>query len=315
MEDLQRMNVGVYSYWDRSAADSKYGVINWFESIAPENNWLEPFKRDVRFFKQDRVFGEFILLFDTPSGAILVSDDYQRVFLALGIRDSIGYVMGAREPFEQFSRLIGMPITTTLLPWQDMVVYDGLLHTPRVSVTKKGLKKALRAFMKAVDTGTLITALPRKPLPPQSGAKSPAAATASAAPGVNIADLKIRLQSKINTIASMRTYDSEKEGAWVFRRHGYTRAENPHFLVTVISSGGAAIYPYASFADLDPTVEEMIDLLLQCCNSARGRRPSVLLTDAEHVVAPLKEVSVALRCYDSICLQRENVNLRKVDFR
>jgi hypothetical protein len=87
-------------------------------------------------------------------------------------------------------------------------------------------------------------------------------------------------------------YASQPGGDWVFRRRGYTPAENPHFLVSVIAASGEGIYPYGTLKNLEPTVEEIIDLLLTCCNAVGGKKPQYVSTDAETIVAPLREVSV-----------------------
>ena len=128
MNDLMSLNAAIYSYWDTTPSRPDEGVIYWMEkaveasstdsSLPPLSRYINTsFYRDVRHFKDDRVYGSFILLFDTPSGSILVEMKSKKVYKVLGIRDSIGTLVGARKPFEMFSALIGAELIMTILPW------------------------------------------------------------------------------------------------------------------------------------------------------------------------------------------------------
>jgi hypothetical protein len=232
------MNAYVYSCWDGSPGDCDSGVLNRLEesiNIHPERmTELRGYlKKDIRFFKQDRVFGRFILLFDTPCGAVLVSENFQRVYVALGISESIGYAVGATEAYSQFSRPIGYFITTTLLPWDGMIVYDGLLNSSLSAVHKSHLRRAIEAFIDAIDTNTLIISLPRDP----TFLDSNLSAATTTAPKIDTEALKILLGPKIHAIASMSEF-SQPGSHWPFLRHGYTKEDNPKFIITVMRYPG-----------------------------------------------------------------------------
>ncbi len=168
-EDLARLNVGVYSYWDRAAATE--GVYPYFLGCVeanPHMNFAPAVERDVKYWRDSRVFGDFYLLFDRQDGAILLSNDFQKVYLVQGLAQTIGSAIPADKQTPQVKSLIpfhggfrGRKISTTLLNWQDQIVYDGLMMHLGV-MTSAQIKKAVKSYCKAVDKHTLITSLKKK---------------------------------------------------------------------------------------------------------------------------------------------------------
>lgn len=134
--DLMRLNIGVYSYWDRCAGTN--GVYQWFIDMLKCNPHMKLDKevdRDVKYWRDSRVFGDFYLLFDRHDGTVLVSLNYQKVYLVLGLANTVGEALTKSMPQKKrvdsvptfHNQFLGRKISTTLLNWDDKVVYDGLM--------------------------------------------------------------------------------------------------------------------------------------------------------------------------------------------
>ena len=248
MNDLMSLNAAVYSYWDTTPSRPNEGIIHWMEAsveASSTNTTLPPlsryintaFYRDVRHFKDDRIYGNFIFIFDTFSGSILVEMKTKKVYKVLGIRDSIGALVGERKPFQMFSAVIGAELVMTILPWNGDIVYDGLMACKKSKVSPDILKQAIRMYVNAVDNGNLIVTLPRLSSSAPSSSSSSRNRLGSKKAvysGPSPESLKITLSIELDSIKSLPTDD--REFMWVFRRHGYTERENPDHLVTVLSS-------------------------------------------------------------------------------
>lgn len=296
MEDLLSLNASVYSYWDSSPAAPDEGCVNWVEECleqivggTPHDRHMKAcFYRDVIYFKEERVFNHFMLLFDTPGGAILVEKGFKNVYRVLGIRDTIGYVVGARDPFSCYSRILGVDIITTLLPWNGDIVYDGLVACGS-TVTKGDVKKAIRAYVDAVDRGTLITSFSRtiKKVGMTQKLRNKKSNSYS---GPSPDRLKVTLSIQLDCLTAIPLKPSEV--MWVFRRHGYTEQTNPMHGVSVISSsgGGDVLVPFVTLNALAPTVEEYVHLLMDACRQCNNRRPVAVAVDDLPIVEPLREV-------------------------
>ena len=94
---------------------------------------------------------------------------------------------------------------------------------------------------------------------------------------------------------------------YVFRRHGYSEAENPEHLTSVMSSEGMPVILGATSARLDPTLAETVLLLARAVfesgsrenammlammgggvNRHNGKAPASVAVDCEAVVEPLR---------------------------
>lgn len=107
-------------------------------------------------------------------GTILVSNDFRKVYLVLGIAQSIGEVyvdqtIGQRQLFDHpFPDLClhnppfsGLCVVTTLLPWQGKIVYDGIVCGIPLPLGRKLVYRTLcRVYKEAVDKGKVISSLP-----------------------------------------------------------------------------------------------------------------------------------------------------------
>lgn len=80
MEDLAKLNVYSYSYWHRGTGS--VGAFQYLKDCLKVNKHMNvnvEVERDVQYWKDSRVFGDFFLLFDREDGSILVSSDFQKV--------------------------------------------------------------------------------------------------------------------------------------------------------------------------------------------------------------------------------------------
>jgi hypothetical protein len=226
----------------------------------------------------------------------LVDQGFKKVYRVLGIRDPLGYLVGARDPFSVYSKVLGMDIMLTLLPWNGDIVYDGLVVCGS-RVSNGDVKRAIRAYVKAVDSGTLITSFARnketvKLMKKPGTLKQKLLSQKSHYSGPNPDRLKVTLSVKLASLAALPLVPSET--LWVFRRHGYSERENPHHGVTVLSASQSPLadplVPYATLKALAPTVEEYIDLLLDACRQFNNRRPVGIAIDYLPIVQPTLEV-------------------------
>jgi hypothetical protein len=109
----------------------------------------EALDRDCKYWKSSRINGTFIVLMEWPDGTIIVSNNLRNVYLVLGQAQSLGEVSnlsypkyggppirGKSYPCPKFhGPLLGSHICTTLINWEEKIVYDGFL-VPEEGPTK-----------------------------------------------------------------------------------------------------------------------------------------------------------------------------------
>lgn len=99
-----------------------------------------------------RVSGHFIVLFERPDGVIFVSDDFKRVYLVNLSRISIQKSLIHAKSNDGICY-------TNLLPWDGQIITDDLV-LPHSVCDDKEWNRAMRAYLRAYDTNTIITNLP-----------------------------------------------------------------------------------------------------------------------------------------------------------
>eukprot|EP01031_Cornospumella_fuschlensis_P030444 gene30444-36792_t len=178
---LRSLNVKMYTHWYGTPSDPEHGIYAHLDEgferrkemkTYPEAKLLrQNFEQDCRFWGTSRVTGNLIVLFDRPDGSVLVSGDFQHVYLVLGLAQSMGEVtyLGYRDwsfyrkppfPFPcMHSPVVGVVIKTTLLNWEGKIVNDGQL-VPVHMASQSMLQKALRAYEMAYNTNAIISQLP-----------------------------------------------------------------------------------------------------------------------------------------------------------
>jgi hypothetical protein len=220
--------------------------------------------KDVKYWNNDRVYGNFFVLFERPDGTIVVSNDCKKVYLVLGLANSLakpilrngGTVI---KKYNLHSPNVAMVVCLTLLNWEGKICYDGLIAASHEKPSIKLIKKAIKAYINAVDKGKLITSISKTPVPSTDTSNTKPAAP----PSVEMLE---KLKPALANIKAM----SEVRGngpptMWVFRRHGYTPRENPNNIISIISSGGGQIGTEFRAKALIPDLADYIELLTLGC--------------------------------------------------
>ena len=298
--ELGFLNAGIYSYWNSMPADPTRGIYDCLKDYVNAQPDYYGAKagviRDCPYWKSSRVNGSFIVLMERPDGTVLVSKDLKSVYLVLGQAQSLGEIANVKfasnggppqrgkvYPKPKFhSPLIGSCISTTLINWEDKIVYDGLLM-PEDSPTKSVLKKALQAYIKAVDTKTMIVAFEKKE---------------SAIPKIEVYSsgeydqIRTELRHKLDEIRAASVAPPKYSPMmWVARRHGYTEKDNPDHLVTILGAqAGSCLMPMVQTKDLIPSVHEYFDMLYQLIVSERKGKPQSFAIDSDVRVEMLRSI-------------------------
>ena len=93
---------------------------------------------------------------------------------------------------------------------------------------------------------------------------------------------------------------NDKAVMWVMRRHGYSRAENPEKLVTIMASETPILFG-AQMSAVIPTIGDLTKILLRGIKSAGNKRPRCVLIDVESLVPEftdlMKEVDIIVEFY------------------
>jgi hypothetical protein len=288
MTDLHALNEGVFAFWHSLPSDPSHGIFHHLQKqIEKEGDQacIEALNKDCVYWESSRVHGTFIVLFDRPDGTILVSQDLKRVYLVLGLEQTIGtvtnFIHGAKgnivkgAPFKApkfHARLLGSRITTTLVNWENKIVYDGLI-TSHSAPKPRIIQRALQAYIHAVDTKTLIVSLDKKQ--PSVATKYRGFESQSEYERV-LAELRPMLE-EIEALPPAGAV--ENAPSWVALRNGYTEQENPDH-VMLLTARGKLLHPEVRLAEITPSVKEYIELLYTA-TTEKGYKPECLAIDAE----------------------------------
>lgn len=292
--DLNRMNTAMYTHWNTTPSTPHHGVFQEFATRLTNEIATKALDEDIQYWNSSRVYGEYIVLFDRPDGAILVTEDCKKVYLVLGLAQSLGENcnLGFRDrsffkkpkyaPPALHGPLIGVIIYATLLNWQGMIVYDGLMM-PTAMASQQKVKDALKAYAHSVECGTLITSLVKK-----SGSL-----TVIPKPDIDTEEvrrLKLELFGELEAIKRKRYRPKQGEfDALIFRRFGYTEEENPNHLVTVLGPGVNTEFPFFfPCQSLKPTAKEYVNLLTDVVKKIG--KPQVISVDEISALETLNAV-------------------------
>lgn len=146
-------------------------------------------------------------------------------------------------------------MTATLLNWQGVIVYDGLMMSAAMA-SKGKIKEALKAYTDAVDQSILIAQLVKKtgslkeiPVPVVDPDE--------------VRRLKLELSPKLEAIRKEKC--RKRTGPFdiiIFRRVGYTEEKNPDHMVTIFGNHNGMLAPtFFTCRALSPTVEEYVEML------------------------------------------------------
>lgn len=178
-----------------------------------------------------------------------------------------------------------------------MIVYDGLMMFME-RMSQQSIKRALRSYVRAVDSGTLISSLDRNhaspPLPSAltdleeilgihedgTAVKSsavPRTPTPSVGPPVPVSD---RTKAHLASIRQAALIPNSASLMWVCRRLDYTEEENPNHIVMISDSTGRFVGSVFQCDHLIPTTAEYADLVAQGIQANQGRKPPAVFIDA-----------------------------------
>jgi hypothetical protein len=306
--ELMKLNVALYSYWGNTFATPTRGVFHAFKrDYGPhldEFGWKSVVENDLPYWQSSRVFGHFIVLFERPDGTVLVSEDYKRVYLVLGLAQSIAEVVypiinqrsGKYPPPPFHGPLIGMKCMMTLLNWEGKIVYDGLL-APIEKVPTKHLKNAVNAYVKAVNTKQILTQLEKKPIsfdlnPTDAGLKKVEAGEVPEEETrddiIEIESIRMSMRSELARIKATKSRTlQEMSQTIVFRRFGYTERENPEHMIGLMC-GGTPLHVDQT-QSLIPTAAEYINIILKVIDMM-NEKPSYIAIDAKEVLKIMQKL-------------------------
>ena len=288
--DLIRLNGAMYSYWYSTPATPKSGVYHYMQECAAMNQSTIPemsgaLEADVKHWINDRVYGDFFVLVERRDGTILVSNDFQKVYLVLGLAQSIAEIIPGytRKEYEVHGAFVKSKSSMTLLNWRGKVVYDGLMVSSMDTGKKSQWQKAVSAYINAVDSGSVISVINRTPIVTEPAAK----------PSVVVPkETVLRLQPAVEKLKKvpMLPGGDACPSIWIFRRHGYSERENPSFAISIFSStAGGVLVPYFEAKQLIPDAEDYMKLL-EIGIAASGKKPSAVSIDEESMVEPMGEI-------------------------
>lgn len=140
-----RLNASMYTYWKRTPQSKTDGSLNYIRENVTKLHSISQDQvetavdRDVKYWRESRVFDTFGVLLERSDGTIVISQDLRRVYLVLGISTSLGSVFQQQSklPFRYDSnrtqlasslckRLLFASATMTLVPWEGGIVFDGI---------------------------------------------------------------------------------------------------------------------------------------------------------------------------------------------
>eukprot|EP01040_Poterioochromonas_malhamensis_P014463 gene14463-16008_t len=290
-----QININVYKYWERTPDDPHKGIFHCLladiESDETERAFrYKEFMEDCPYWNSSKVFGDFIVLMERRDGSILVSADYSKVYLVLGHLDSLagkitfipgkGFSYVEKYPAPKIHGPInGVKVKMILLNWQNKVAYDGMM-SPREMVSKAALKKALQAYLQALNRGTLITSLPKKES--VTAHVQPCKVDKEEYESYRLKYL-LELQS-IGSRPSPKEFDinsplelsSLRKHYLVYRSCGCKDEECVSHIIAALR--GEECVSVVIMGSLTPTIGEYIQLTLNYCNN-EGRKPAVIAID------------------------------------
>ena len=263
--ELAHLNARVYTHWrDVYASMRDSGVRGYGAAAIPT---------DYRRIGPQRVTGVFWVLGEAPGGdgtivfeagdldvrlshlnrTGLEDDNHKDMSSSLTPRMTarcflvVGIAEGLAEMIERAQGKGTLPILAniTLIPWRDVVAYDGIITSAGsplrgVSHTRKR-RELIAQYIRRADQRAVIEHLP--PLPADADERtwgSHRGDPRSSCPSELSERDAAEIARELAPIARLPAIPGDN-GAWVLRRFGYTEAENPNHLAMWISGGGSLV--------------------------------------------------------------------------
>lgn len=213
--------------------------------------------------------------------------DFQKVYIVLGIAQSICSAIRQQiiKSNQSYSLLVGQKLRLTLLPYDNRIVYDGLM-TVMEPMSHQQLKRSFKAYVNAFNTKTLIHRI--ELIEPK--VESHQEIKLSGTELLQVKSIAQDIKSLPYISTKPITTNNPIGESWIFRRHGYSEQENPEHAVTVMQSSGMPLVMYHQLNQLVPTAMEILSILQTCIDMVGNKKPNTIFVDEESLVEPLDEV-------------------------
>jgi hypothetical protein len=315
--DYFLLHIGMFANWTSHLNVYNTGVFHYlYDSLNNDPSfkiefpqWREVFIRDCQYWGDSYVFDDFIVLFERPDGTILVSSDMKRVYLALGGKNSVGELAALRydsvedilvrvahpkKTWKLHGPLVGSRVVTVLLPWENKVASDLTIGAYEISPLET-VKKAIAAYLHAVETNSIISRLEKKEglrllptgrLDPavlseraaevekyreickddleyirgkvlQSLRENPKARVSSQGKGLNHTDIVLG-NAKASDEKLLPHNIAEPGSVWKIFRHAYNEVDNLEHRIEIVVSPDRRLLHTFDANQLEPTVNEYI---------------------------------------------------------
>lgn len=320
-----------YSYWYRApAGPGVYEMLlEWTSAQAPSSMHASAFNRqlhgaragpsqmsdalnllaqnELQAWPRERVTDQFYLAAEATDGAALMVDSrLEKVYLVVGISQSIGDLVRAS------GRDLPATFRLTLLPFMDQIVYDGSIMGSPFPPDPSFREKLAATVESAQAAGSIIRRLPKassapllgkrvvlsglKAKPELNGAFGSALAfdevkgryqvaldsgVSVLLKGTNLAEAPQPAGSKVGdgltleqreiqaAISQKQTTSQVGDQCFVLRRFGYTEAENPEHMFAVMAGGSGPIPTHSGeMFHKSQSLEFTVDEALQAFSSA-----------------------------------------------
>ena len=318
-DDVMLLKGAMFSFWYGFPLTPTSGVFGYVRETAKYqttevcDTWNIALDLEVKYWNDNRVYGDFFVLFERRDGTIMIDKNTKIVYLVLGITQSIGNMFMAGKPSNkklckatsQFKDLywtgsiIGQAVRTTLINFDGKITYDGLIVVS--NLTNVNIKSLLKIYIDAVDKGKIVKSLPKH-------LKNPL----DAIPKVKIENFPSQI---IQMLKEIKDTPFDMQGsAIIFRRNGYTEKDNPDHIITLMGHGLSSrievVIPYQRISALIPSVQDYIKLLRNAINVVK-MKPCILMIDALEQIPNLKtvfdEYNFKIHWYTPPSLEEERV--------
>lgn len=270
----------MYSYWLSSPnGDSIFhGTLN---GIRPEMNVTDIFRNEAAPWGTFRLnaspHADLYVVDDTPHGSVVVDEHLKHCFLVIGLMHS---------PAKMIRNMgITLPAQTrlTAVPFRGVLVYDGLLGTPR-PVPHDLATRVRKLYRNAKTHNNIIRGF--KVPPPDTFA------TVAANTDVGLFSTASDGADDALPAAWKRVQDAAKQVRVVddtfllFRRFAYTEKENPNHIVALME--GAKFVGMFMSAELEPTADEVLEEIAKL--AGKGTLPKIVQFDHFAIVKDVRKV-------------------------
>lgn len=129
--------------------------------------------------------------------------------------------------------------------------------TEGTNCSEQKKKQLYKAYLNAVNSNTLIHTIKL----PDTVDSSSSSRTVPRTPTITLNDIPAEYQTFLRRMKEMPKVGDRGPGMWVFRRMGYTEADNPDHQISVMTGTGGSLLVRHPLAALKPTVMELLTIM------------------------------------------------------